>query len=55
MVFSNAALLDMAAKTPRTMDEFLEVSGVGDIKAARYGTAFLNAIAAYSGTSANES
>ena len=55
MVFSNAALLDMAAKTPRTMDEFLEVSGVGDIKAARYGTAFLNAIAAYSGASANES
>ena len=46
-VFSNATLADMAAKAPRTMEDFLEVSGVGEIKAARYGEAFLKAIAAY--------
>ena len=47
IVFSNAALADMAARRPRTIDQFLEVSGVGQVKAARYGEAFLSAIAAY--------
>ena len=47
IVFSNACLLDMAAKAPRTMPEFLEVSGVGAVKAARYGEAFLATIAGY--------
>ena len=45
VVFSNATLADMAAKAPHTMEDFLEVSG--EIKAARYGEAFLKAIAAY--------
>ena len=44
IVFSNAALADMAVKRPHTPDEFLQVSGVGEVKAARYGEAFLNAI-----------
>ena len=47
VVFSNATLADMAAKAPHSMEDFLEVSGVGEIKAARYGEAFLKAIAAY--------
>ena len=47
IVFSNAALADMAAKAPRTLEEFLEVSGVGRVKAARYGGIFLKAIADY--------
>lgn len=47
IVFSNAALMDMAAKAPRTMAEFMEVSGVGEVKAARYGEIFLKEIAAY--------
>lgn len=47
LIFSNAALSDMAAKQPHTMEEFLEVSGVGEKKAAQYGTAFLAAIQAY--------
>lgn len=47
VVFSNATLADMAAKAPHTMEDFLEVSGVGEIKAARYGEAFLKAIATY--------
>lgn len=47
IVFSNAALADMAQKEPRTMDEFLQVSGVGEYKAAKYGKAFLAAIDQY--------
>jgi len=47
IVFTNAALADMAAKRPRTMEEFLEVSGVGQAKAARYGKRFLAEIAKY--------
>jgi ATP-dependent DNA helicase RecQ len=45
IIFSNASLSDMAAKTPRTMDEFMDVSGVGAVKASRYGKIFLEAIA----------
>ena len=45
VVFSNASLLDMAARQPATPDEFLEVSGVGTVKAQRYGREFLDAIA----------
>ena len=44
IVFSNASLADMAARAPRTMEEFLEVSGVGRVKAARYGKDFLYVI-----------
>lgn len=47
IVFSNLTLNDMAAKKPRTMEEFLEVSGVGRVKAARYGEEFLRELAAY--------
>lgn len=45
IVFSDATLRDMVKKAPRTVEEFLEVSGVGSRKAARYGAAFLEAIA----------
>lgn len=44
VVFSNATLTDMAKKKPKTMSEFRKVSGVGEIKAAWYGTAFLKRI-----------
>lgn len=47
VVFSNATLSDMARKKPKTMSEFRKVSGVGEIKAAWYGTAFLNQIRAF--------
>ena len=43
-MFSNATLADMVVKRPENMDEFLEVSGVGEYKAARYGKAFLKVI-----------
>ena len=47
VIFSNATLADMAEKAPRSLSELLEVSGVGDKKAARYGRSFLQAIEEY--------
>ena len=47
VVFSNATLTDMAKKKPKTMSEFRKVSGVGEIKAAWYGNAFLSRIKEY--------
>lgn len=37
----------MANKMPRSMMDFLQVSGVGEVKASRYGKAFLRAIEEY--------
>lgn len=47
VVFSNATLTDMAKKKPKTLSEFRKVSGVGEIKAAWYGAAFLECIRMY--------
>lgn len=47
MVFSNAALEDMARKQPLNPSEFLEVNGVGDVKLSRYGDVFIEAIKEY--------
>ncbi len=44
VVFSNATLTDMAALKPLDMEAFLQVSGVGRVKAERYGALFLKAI-----------
>ncbi len=44
VIFSNAALVDMAKRLPRTLGEFLQVSGVGQVKAQRYGKEFLGVI-----------
>ncbi|MBQ9151881.1 MAG: DNA helicase RecQ [Clostridia bacterium] len=44
-IFSNATLEDMCEKLPRTPEEFLEVSGVGQAKLERYGEVFLDCIA----------
>ena len=46
-IFSNASLEDMCERKPRTPEEFLEVSGVGDAKLRRYGEIFLGCIAYY--------
>jgi ATP-dependent DNA helicase RecQ len=45
VVFSDAALAEMAARKPATHAELLEVNGVGQTKLQRYGDAFLEAIA----------
>ncbi|MGH1336172.1 MAG: DNA helicase RecQ [Aureispira sp.] len=47
VVFSNASLKDMSAKAPTTLDAFLDVSGVGQHKAAQYGDQFIQAIRAF--------
>ena len=47
IVCSNSTLSDMAEKAPETMDELLEVSGIGEVKACRYGDDFLTAIRDY--------
>lgn len=47
IVFSDAALKDMEKLLPKTEDEFLQVSGVGEAKNEKYGMRFLEAIKAY--------
>lgn len=47
VVFSNATLLEMVRVKPRTLDQFLSISGVGTVKAERYGEAFLKEIAKF--------
>ena len=44
VIFSNATLTEMARRRPGTMSAFRKISGVGEIKAAWYGTAFLKRI-----------
>ncbi len=44
MVFSDVTLIQMATKKPRNRKELLEVSGVGEHKAARYGEAVLKVL-----------
>ncbi len=47
VIFTDAALHDMCRKQPKTLDEFLDVSGVGKAKAERYGKLFTGAIARF--------
>ncbi|HBF15535.1 MAG TPA: DNA helicase RecQ [Clostridiales bacterium] len=47
IVFSDAALRDMSIRRPTDLAEFLEVNGVGQMKAERYGAVFTEAIRAY--------
>ena len=44
VVFTDATLRDMCAKMPTDEQELLQVSGVGERKAHRYGKAFLEEI-----------
>jgi len=48
VVFPDSALADMCVKKPKTVEEFLAVSGVGEAKAEKYGEAFLRVIRHYS-------
>ncbi len=45
VIFADRTLIDMAEKRPATLDEMLDVHGVGERKLARYGDAFLEALA----------
>ena len=44
MVFSDATLRDMVAALPQTLDEMLEVKGVGETKLKKYGQEFLDCL-----------
>ena len=48
VVFSDAALAEMAARRPATYSQLLEVNGVGKTKLERYGDAFLEVVAEHS-------
>ena len=43
-LFSNATLEEMVLRLPQSMDDLLDINGVGAQKARRYGRAFLDAI-----------
>ena len=47
MVFSNAALVDMATHKPTTLPAFRRISGVGELKASWYGEIFTRTIKNY--------
>lgn len=47
IVFSNAALEDMAAKMPVSKADLLQINGVGETKLARYGALFIDEIKAF--------
>ena len=47
IVFSDRTLIDMAQRRPRSAGEMLEVTGVGAAKLERYGTQFLEELAAH--------
>lgn len=47
VIFSDATLKDMCVKLPHSPDEFLQVSGVGEMKLEKYGDSFINTIIAF--------
>ncbi|MEH7083965.1 DNA helicase RecQ [Neobacillus drentensis] len=53
VIFSDASLKDMCAKLPKTTEEFLQVSGVGELKLKKYGLEFIQAIRTFCETNSN--
>lgn len=47
VIFTDATLIDMCKKCPETLDEMLEVSGVGRTKLEKFGKQFLEEIAKF--------
>ena len=47
MIFSDRSLLEMSARLPLSLDDFLKINGVGQVKARRYGASFLGVIGMY--------
>jgi ATP-dependent DNA helicase RecQ len=44
MVFSNATLLDICNKKPITKEALLNISGIGSVKATKYGECIITEI-----------
>ncbi|WEG10757.1 DNA helicase RecQ [Pullulanibacillus sp. KACC 23026] len=47
IIFSDASLREMSSKLPKTVEELLDIKGVGEQKLERYGQAFLAEIVNY--------
>lgn len=47
VVFSDAALVEMCVHYPTTAKDMLEINGVGEVKLARYGNEFMQAVEAF--------
>jgi len=47
VVFSDRALTEMAAYYPQSLESFLDISGVGQVKAKQYGETFIEVIKSY--------
>jgi ATP-dependent DNA helicase RecQ len=47
IILQDASLLDLCRKKPKTYDDLLHVSGIGEKKAERYGREILGVLAAY--------
>ena len=47
IVFGDNSLKEMSVKYPRTFEQFLEISGVGEAKLKKYGMEFLSMINEY--------
>eukprot|EP00252_Welwitschia_mirabilis_P004711 TRINITY_DN15000_c0_g1_i1.p1 TRINITY_DN15000_c0_g1~~TRINITY_DN15000_c0_g1_i1.p1 ORF type:complete len:561 (+),score=108.47 TRINITY_DN15000_c0_g1_i1:1-1683(+) len=43
-IFGNAVLLQISKKAPRTIDELLEINGIGKVKANKYGARILETV-----------
>lgn len=44
LVFSDVSLKEMSATKPKSLEEFLQINGVGEVKMKKYGTRFLDVI-----------
>ncbi|MCL2405887.1 MAG: RecQ family ATP-dependent DNA helicase [Defluviitaleaceae bacterium] len=47
VILHDSSLTDMCHKLPKTLDELLRVSGIGQVKAEKFGQRFIDAIAEY--------
>ena len=49
VIFTDAVLRDICLRRPQTTRDLLSISGIGEVKAARYGEAFLDLVKRYQG------
>jgi len=47
IILHDSSLVDMCVKQPKTIDDFMKVSGIGKVKAERFGERFIKVIAGY--------
>jgi ATP-dependent DNA helicase RecQ len=47
VIFHDSSLIEIHAKKPRNLNEFADISGVGESKLQRYGAIFINVISQY--------